>query len=295
MGVGVELGYSALTRRDRLERIATAERDRRAGRIDMAVATLGEPTEWPARAVLALARLPEGEGAATRRVLESGLDVWAEELGLDPLSAEPTVAMGDDLSFDALEVPTLGDVQDELERPIEAFELDEAFAQAETQVEEMHDVNDVAQRVLLDEPLGLSEISEEGVEEIVWEPIEHAESLSMPAFFGPTLATDETADPFFADPFIPAPGAPDPVDAAFAPDHFDISPDELSASSAVGTPRASTVSSTLSSTGASTSSTTTTILPPAQAMKDRPSDARVLATLEGWLHNLNKDPRRNAR
>ena len=66
MGVGVELGYSALTRRDRLERIATAERDRRAGRIDMAVAILGEPTEWPARAVLALARLPESEGEATR-------------------------------------------------------------------------------------------------------------------------------------------------------------------------------------------------------------------------------------
>ena len=106
MGVGVELGYSALTRRDRLERIATAERDRRAGRIDMAVATLGEPTEWPARAVLALARLPEGEGKATRRVLESGLDAWAEELGLDPLSAEPTPALGDDLSFDELEVPT---------------------------------------------------------------------------------------------------------------------------------------------------------------------------------------------
>ncbi|MFK7897497.1 MAG: hypothetical protein AB8G23_16785 [Myxococcota bacterium] len=214
----MDLGYSALTRRERLERIATAERDRRAGRIDMAVATLGEPTEWPARAVLALARLPESEGEATRKILESGLDVWAEELSLDPLSAEATSSPSDDLSFDALEVPTLADVQDELDRPLEAFELDEAFAQAETQVEEMLDVNDVAERVLQDEPLGLAELSEEGSLEILGEPLEH----------------------------------------------FDVDAAEV--------PRAAFASNPQSN-----------------------SDEVILATLEGWLHNLESDTRRSAR
>lgn len=256
MGVGVELGYSALTRRDRLERIATAERDRRAGRIDMAVATLGEPTEWPARAVLALARLPEDEGDATRRVLESGLDAWAEELGLPALSAEPAIAVGDDLSFDALDAPTLSDVQDELDRPIDASELDQAFAQAETQVEDMLDVNDVAQRVLLDEPLGLAELSEEGDGEILGDPIEHGEALSTPIFFEPP-ASDSVSGVVSSA-----------VDAAVAPAQFEVSPQDL-------------MGPAISKADASSNG--------------RPSDAIVLATLEGWLHNLTKGTRRNAR
>jgi len=135
----VELGYSVLTRRERLERIATAERDRRAGRVEVAVAALGEATEWPARAVLALARLPEFEAAETRRILEEGLDAWAAEVGLEP--------------FEEL----IESAAPALDSPIDNDELDRAFAEAEAQTEEMHSANHVAERILMEEPIGLAE------------------------------------------------------------------------------------------------------------------------------------------
>jgi hypothetical protein len=136
----VELGNSALTRRERLERIAMAERDRRAGRIAVAVAAIGEPSEWPARVVLALARLPEFEGAETRQFLEEGLDLWAMEVGLAPFG-EPS-----------------SQTESSLDRPIEHSELERAFAEAEAQTDEMHDANRVAERILMDEPVGLAEL-----------------------------------------------------------------------------------------------------------------------------------------
>jgi hypothetical protein len=136
----VELGYSSLTRRERLERIAMAERDRRAGRVEVAVATLGEALEWPARAVFALARLPEGEAAETRQILEEGLDLWLAEVGLAGFE-EP------------IGTPSTG-----FDRPIENSELEFAFAEAEAQTDEMHSANHVAARVLMDEPIGLAEL-----------------------------------------------------------------------------------------------------------------------------------------
>ena len=196
----MELEVSAWTRRDRLERIAAAERDRRAGRTDLALAALGEGTEWPARLVLALARLPEEEGADAREILQATLDDWAAETGLasldpaaEPIEAEPAsevaevesaeeaadvveadraepveeaselvvdavadesdfvvdaVAEESDLVVDAVEA-----LDEDLLAPIEHDELERAFAEAEAQTDEMHDVNDVAERVLMDEPL----------------------------------------------------------------------------------------------------------------------------------------------
>ncbi len=139
IGGHVELGYSSLTRRERLERIATAERDRRAGRVDVAIAALGEASEWPARVVLALARLPDFEAAETRQILEEGLDEWASEVGLQPFD-------------DLWSSPEL-----DLEPPIEYDELERAFAEAEAQTDEMHSANHVAERILMDEPIGLAE------------------------------------------------------------------------------------------------------------------------------------------
>ena len=141
----VELGYSALTRRERLERIATAERDRRAGRVEVAIAALGEATEWPARAVLALAKLPEFGVEEARRILEAGLDAWRAEAGL--ASYEESVDEGPP------EHP-----QPDLDSPIDNDELDRAFAEAEAQTDEMHSANQVAARVLMDEPIGLAEL-----------------------------------------------------------------------------------------------------------------------------------------
>lgn len=164
----MELGRSAWIRRERLERIATAERDRRAGRTALAIAALGEAVEWPARAVLALALLPDDEGAQARRVLEDGLDQWALESGLAPIADEavrsdqasaPIVASAASAARPAGESPPAaiesgaepGDAfQIELDRPIEPGELERAFAEAEAQVDEMHDVNDVAAGVLFD-------------------------------------------------------------------------------------------------------------------------------------------------
>lgn len=150
-----------LTRRERLERIAAAERDRRAGRIELAIASLGDGGEWPARVVLALARLPQNEGDETRSILQASLDTWAAETGLAPLGQAPIeVSQADaphverERSFEASTLDT----------PIDAFELDEAFLRAEAQVDEMHDVNRVAERVLMDEPLDLTELSDEPVD-----------------------------------------------------------------------------------------------------------------------------------
>jgi hypothetical protein len=150
----VELGYSVLTRRERLERIAMAERDRRAGRVEVAVAALGEATEWPARAVLALAKLPEFEAAETRRILEEGLDAWAAEAGLEP--------------FEEL----IESASPELDSPIDNDELDRAFAEAEAQTDEMHSANHVAARILMDEPIGLAEFGDD--------PLESADETNEP-------------------------------------------------------------------------------------------------------------------
>ena len=135
-------------RRDRLERIANAERDRRAGRSGMAIAALGEPTEWPARVVMALSRWSAGEASEAKQVLEEGLDLWAEDLAVGSLDHFPG------------KTPDLG----ELSSPIEASELDLAFDTAQTEVESMRDVNDVAAEILADEPVGLAELSGDVVE-----------------------------------------------------------------------------------------------------------------------------------
>lgn len=164
----MELGRSAWIRRERLERIATAERDRRAGRTALAIAALGEAVEWPARAVLALALLPESEGHHARRVLVEGLDQWALESGLPPLDAlspvdEAAVAPALDLASeaDAFE-PTDDDPSAiDLDRPLEAGELERAFAEAEAQVDEMHDVNRVAERVLFAGDFELADLAGE--------------------------------------------------------------------------------------------------------------------------------------
>jgi hypothetical protein len=44
---------------------------------------------------------------------------------------------------------------------LDSGELDRAFAEAEAQTDEMHDVNSVAARVLMEEPVGLAELSGE--------------------------------------------------------------------------------------------------------------------------------------
>ena len=175
----MELGRSAWIRRERLERIATAERDRRAGRHALAIAALGEAEEWPARAVLALCLLPDGEGAHARRVLEEGLDQWALESGLEPLAAVAGREAVDPLEL-SLRVEAPGPLrgavyqteaeppsdafhafQIELDRPIEAGELERAFAEAEAQVDEMHDVNRVAESVLFDAPFEGTDLIDE--------------------------------------------------------------------------------------------------------------------------------------
>jgi hypothetical protein len=138
----VNLEISSWTRRERLERIAAAERDRRAGRSALALASLGEAVEWPARIVLALVRLPQDEGEATRELLVSTLDEWAEQAGLASLDAAPATEEG---SFAT---------------PIALDEIDRAFAEAEAQTDEMLDANSVAARVLMSEPVGLSELGD---------------------------------------------------------------------------------------------------------------------------------------
>ena len=123
----------------------------------MAIAAIGEPSEWPSRVVLALARLPEAEGAETRRLLEEGLEIWARETGLEAFESDLEL----DLDRSGIRDPELDRM---LDRPFDPIELDRAFAEAEAEVENMHDVNRVAERVLLDEPSGLAELAGESLE-----------------------------------------------------------------------------------------------------------------------------------
>lgn len=140
--------FAGMARRERLERIAGAERDRRDGRHAMAAAAVGEPNEWPARVVLALTRLVADDVDGARRLLEEGLDRWALDLGLAPLDSPSTPTA-------AAEGGVAG---------VDAEELDRAFADAEADVEQMVDVNRVAARVLMDEPIDLAELSGEAFE-----------------------------------------------------------------------------------------------------------------------------------
>lgn len=254
----MELGRSAWIRRERLARIATAERDRRAGRTALAVAALGEASEWPARAVLALALLPESEGSQARRILEEGLDVWAMEAGMPPLDA-PDGSEGSDAldspdrldalneqenehgnghegaaeqAFDSPAGSAFEAFQIELDRPIEAGELEQAFAEAEAQVDEMHDVNRVAERVLFDSAFELADLAGEELD-----PLEESARLA---------AADR---------------ARTPMDAASVPG-IDRSRPVASAPS-LGSERWDV-----------------------DATSGRPSREIVLATLERWLQNL---------
>ena len=187
----MELGRSAWIRRERLERIANAERDRRAGRTALAIAALGEASEWPARAVLALALLPTSEGSHARRILEEGLAVWALESGLTPLGeldegTGPAQERCEPPS--ATSAPSYEAFQIELDRPIEAAELERAFAEAEAQVDEMHDVNRVAERVLFDRAFELADLAGEDLDPLE-ESARLATSRQMDAASVPPLAS----------------------------------------------------------------------------------------------------------
>jgi hypothetical protein len=179
------LGYSSLTRRERLERIANAERDRRAGRAALAIATIGEPVEWPARAVVALARLSQSEDE-TRRLLEEGLDLWAHETGLGELNEslamiEEPIADESNPETDPLGlIPELDANAPDLEAPLDSSELDRAFAEAEAEVDSMHGVNDVAERVLMDERVGFAELAGDELAPVDAPDVSHAFDVEAP-------------------------------------------------------------------------------------------------------------------
>ena len=280
----MELEVSTWTRRERLERIAEAERDRRAGRVEVALASLGEATEWPARLVLALAKLADNEGAAAREILEATLDDWAAETGLDPLDpeavadqatlaeeeavsaddeAEPELVVDpeDVLEEDLLSPPVAVAAQDNaglehaidspgaLGAPIEFDELERAFAEAEAQIDEMHDVNDIAGRVLDAEPLGLAELDGnafEGIDDDLGE-------------IDPHYAAERFADAASVEPPV--------TDAAWAA--APIWPELIANDSAAA--GVEPITNSLDET---------------HAPGDRPSRALVLNTLERWLENI---------
>jgi len=178
-------GYSSLTRRERLERIANAERDRRAGRAALAIATIGEPVEWPARAVVALARLSHSEDE-TRRLLEEGLDLWARESGLGELSESSTQVEepgAEEVNSDADPLGLIGELESnapDLEVPFDSSELDRAFAEAEADVDSMHGVNDVAERVLMDERVGFAELAGDDLAPFDAPDMSHAYDVEAP-------------------------------------------------------------------------------------------------------------------
>ena len=285
----MELEVSAWTRRDRLERIAAAERDRRAGGVDLALAALGDGTEWPARLVRALAVLPEGEGDEARAILESTLDDWAAEAGLQALDPKAEVEAealdafvateGDDdrvgeavaVLSEEFVVPRvarapMNDIDSEarlpqadlveeaaaLDAPIEHDELERAFAEAEAQTDEMHGVNEVAERVLLDEPMGLAELSG-GVYGGIDDDLRTFDDQEHEA-------------------------SPDETDAAWA--EAPIWPEPRAAEGPLG------AAPSVSPRAASSVSAGTHIAADDAPTAPRPRRAKVITTLERWLDNI---------
>jgi hypothetical protein len=271
-----ELSLSGLTRRERLERIASAERDRRGGREALAIAAIGEPNEWPARVVLALARLSNDDEQGARRLLEEGLDVWAREAGLPPLTAReveperaspPASASEFDAEADAEEsrnrisgpepaaAADWAPLDERLERPFDSFELDRAFEQAEAQTDEMHDVNRVAARVLMDEPVGLAELSGHPIESLrpESEGVPDPERASGPEAVAAAAGLEPSAVPEQSDtPLSDAQRVE--MDAAF------VEGDRSERAAAA----------------------------PVTEVETGSSRAVILATLERWLHNLER-------
>jgi len=293
----VELEVSAWTRRDRLERIAAAERDRRAGRTTLALAALGEGNEWPARLVLALAKLPEDEGAEAREILEGTLDDWAAESGLASLAPDASAPESEDVqaatsggdedelvvdALDALEedllVPTAPvaatheidadaagvevvgataepdstDVPDALAAPIGFDELERAFAEAEAQTDEMHGVNDVAERVLMDEPVGLAELDGQAYDATEEVAVDADPVDARDAGDGVAVEAIETDAAWAEAPIWPEPIAPEP-------------PRDASAQMGGTDDRKA---------------------PDVDAEAGPPTRAQVITTLERWLDNL---------
>lgn len=262
----MELELSALTRRDRLERIAAAERDRRAGRSDLAAATLGEAAEWPARIVLALIGLPDGEGFATREMLMSTLDTWAAETGLSSLDMDFAVV--------AVEVPvprvraesiesevslgTNAPVANALDAPIEMDELERAFAEAEAQTDEMHDANTVAERVLMDEPFGLAELSGDAIDSI-------DDGLSeVDADYDPASSHAGSAWPAIP-PSYPRSSSHSPGDEVEEMDAASVAYDDMSITEAAASDESPEVAN------------------------EMPTRGVVLATFERWITNLENN------
>lgn len=255
----MDLEVSRWTRRERLERIASAERDRRAGRKDLAVATLGDGPEWSARVVLALIHLPQEEGADARSILEATLDDWAAESGLDALSgvdvmeaavvAETPAVLppAEEVAFlepTEAEVNTsdVSAVADVLAEPIEFDELERAFAEAEAQTDEMHDVNTVAARVLMDEPIGFAELSGDAFEDIAAASAPSAMLEGISATDDALTATTVRPTSYDVDPT-------EPHEIASVADYAEDPADEV-------------------------------------IKKGRPSGTIVIGTLERWLTNL---------
>ena len=259
----MDLEVSTWTRRERLERIASAERDRRAGRGELALATLGEGGEWPARLVLALIRLADDEGAEARAILEGTLDDWAAEAGLDPLDApQASAAVEAQDAAEALAAVETPDSPDEagpppaanmLASPIEIDELDRAFAEAEAQTDEMLDVNTVAARVLMEEPVGLTELDDDGPSEpMPGEPI-----ATDAAWVVPSSAIEPAAD---------ADATPS---ASASRNDFDVAPDEVATASRPDRSDEMDAARVEDTPGA-------------------PSRGQVIETLERWLSNLER-------
>lgn len=284
----VQLEVSAWTRRERVERIAAAERDRRAGREALALAALGGASEWPARLVVALAKLPAGEGAETRTLLEATLDDWAAENGLslaEPVSRAETTETETATEVEAetgADADVALEVADEdeahagaetpdsdpfveadrraaaLDAPIDFDELEQAFAAAEVDPDEMLDVNTVAERVLFEEPLGVDGLEEAGEDAAAARPV---------------------LDAAFAE----APIWPEPLDPS-----FDALPFEQDASDFAGAARAEAAEPESRATRAAAPDDPT-------GVAGRSSRPVVVATLERWLVNLENQRRRRAR
>ena len=68
----------------------------------------------------------------------------------------------------------------DLEAPLDSSELDRAFAEAEAEVDSMHGVNDVAERVLMDERVGFAELAGDELAPIDAPDVSHAFDVEAP-------------------------------------------------------------------------------------------------------------------
>lgn len=243
---------------------ALAEAERRAGRPEEArrICEAGlslAPGRLAGRVSLGLALLELGESEPAKRelagILDSALEphLLAHESDLPPTASFDAPVVEEPITADDEHAPVAmrPKAASDFDQAVGDAELEQAFASAEPQVDDMFSANKMAEQVLMDHAILDGE---------------EAEDLAMET--SSTFSTETMAG------LLERQGDPESAEAIRRSLDDEREP-------------ASAEASMLDATGAAAA-----MLPPSEtgmvSGPDAPERARILSTLEGWLHNIQR-------